>query len=154
MANSFCRTSVEKQEQNFLPFIVCVCVYDNDLWSLNLRLKVKERGHLCIAFGVVREAPLEKFSSLFGHCPNCDCTPTLHSKALWGTLFPDRFELGQITVLTKVTQCILASLSTLLNKIKYPFELQPPNHPGRGSVSFTRLFYPHVLVHCVKSFRA
>ena len=40
--------------------------------------------------------------TLFGHCPNSDCTPPPALKrALWGTFFPGRFEqICQITVLT------------------------------------------------------
>ena len=43
----------------------------------------------------VWEAPPKKLHPLFGHCPNSDCIPPPPSlkRALWGTLFPGRFEL-------------------------------------------------------------
>ena len=46
---------------------------------------------------LLREAPPNLASPLFGHCPNSDYT---HPPALWGTSFPGRFEqICRITVL-------------------------------------------------------
>ena len=34
-----------------------------------------------------RKALLKKMQGLFRHCPNCDCTPTLHSNGHFGALY-------------------------------------------------------------------
>ena len=66
------------------------------------------------SFHLIREAPTKMLPLLFGHCPNCDCTPPPALKrALWGTLFSNQFEqLCQITVLMVISA---------------------PKHPGKPS---------------------
>ena len=63
---------------------------------------------------LVREAPVWKLSGLFGHCPNSDCTPPLHSNGHSGALY----------FRTDLSKCHL----------NFNFHcISAPNHPGKGS---------------------
>ena len=42
---------------------------------------------LHIFWGKLREAPTKMSPLLFGHCPNCDCTPPPHSNGHSGALY-------------------------------------------------------------------
>ena len=61
-----------------------------------------------------REAPLRKMQGPFGHCPNSDCTPPLHSNGHSGALY----------FRTDLSKCHL----------NFNFHcISAPNHPGKGS---------------------
>ena len=75
----------------------------------------------------LREAPLRLASPLFGHCPNSDCNPPPpHSGALFFRADLSKFAKSPFWRYISA-QSILASLNTLLNTSKCPFEWGFPN---------------------------